>query len=162
MRKAKRVISKTKTYGFNPWVDQFDAINQIMADTGEKESTVLRKLIDEALIARRRKVADKELAIESPVEGGAETLRAIQSLLVRLVGLADKSLRVQDVSLALLQDTLAEARAGRKVSWEQLAVRLKERGLSTKEISKRFEDETVEGKNFSYSTAKEIKRRQKR
>jgi len=61
MRKAKRVISKTKTYGFNPWVDQFDAISQIMADTGEKESTVLRKLIDEALIARRRKVAHEEM-----------------------------------------------------------------------------------------------------
>jgi hypothetical protein len=162
MRKAKRVISKTKTYGFNPWVDQFDAISQIMADTGEKESTVLRKLIDEALIGRRRKIADNELAMETSVKGGAETLRAIQSLLVRLVGLADKSLRVHDVSLALLQDTLAEARAGRKVSWEQLVARLKERGLSTKEISKRFEEETVEGKNFAYSTAKEIKRRQKK
>lgn len=162
MRKAKRVISKTKTYGFNPWIDQFDAISQIMADSGEKESTVLRKLIDEALIARRRKVADKELAMESSVEGGAETLRAIQNLLLRLVGLTDKSLRVQDVSLALLQDTLAEARAGRKVSWQQLAAGLKERGLSTKEISRRFEDETDDAKKFAYSTAKEIKSRQKR
>jgi len=51
MRKPKRVISKTKVYGFNPWMDQLDAINQIIADTGEKESTVLRKLIDEALTA---------------------------------------------------------------------------------------------------------------
>lgn len=162
MRKAKRVISKTKTYGFNPWVDQFDAIKQIMADTGEKESTVLRKLIDEALIARRRKVADKELAVESSVGGGPETLRAIQDLLVRLVGLTDKSLRVQDVSLALLQDTLAEARAGRKVSWQQLVARLKEQGLNTKEISKRFDDETGDAKRFAYSAAKEIKSRQKR
>lgn len=162
MRKAKRVISKTKTYGFNPWVDQFDAINQIMADTGEKESTVLRKLIDEALIARRRKTADKELAVESSEEGGTETLRAIQNLLIKLVGLTDKSLRVQDVSLALLQDTLAEARAGRKVSWEQLVAKLKEQGLSTKEISKRFADETVDAKNFAYVNAKEIKGRQKK
>ena len=38
-------------------------------------------------------------------------------------------MRVQDVGLALLQDTLAEARAGRKVSWEQLASNLKERRL---------------------------------
>jgi hypothetical protein len=162
MRKAKRVISKTKTYGFNPWVDQFDAINQIMADTGEKESTVLRKLIDEALIARRRKTADKELAVASSEEGGAETLRAIQTLLIKLVGLTDKSLRVQDVSLALLQDTLAEARAGRKASWEQLVAKLKEQGLSTREISKRFEDETVDAKNFAYGNAKEIKGRQKK
>ena len=162
MRKAKRVISKTKTYGFNPWVDQFDAINQIMADTGEKESTVLRKLIDEALIARRRKTADKELAVESSEEGGTETLRAIQTLLIKLVALTDKSLRVQDVSLALLQDTLAEARAGRTVSWEQLVAKLKEQGLSTKEISKRFADETLDAKNFAYGNAKEIKGRQKK
>lgn len=162
MRKAKRVISKTKTYGFNPWVDQFDAISQIMADAGEKESTVLRKLIDEALIARRRKTADKELAVESSEEGGTETLHAIQRLLIKLVGLTDKSLRVQDVSLALLQDTLAEARAGRKVSWEQLVAKLKERGLSSRDISKRFEDETVDAKNFAYGTAKEIKGRQRK
>jgi hypothetical protein len=162
MRKAKRLISKTKTYGFNPWVDQFDAISQIMSDTGEKESTVLRKLIDEALIARRRKIADDDLAIESTDEGAAGTLRAIQTLLVKLVGQSEKSLRVQDVGLALLQDTLAEARAGRKVGWEQLVSRLKERGLNTKEISKRFEEETIEAKDFAYSTAKEIKSRQKK
>jgi hypothetical protein len=78
MRKAKRVISKTKTYEINPWVDQFDAISQIMADTGEKESTVLRKLIDEALIARRRKIAHEEVE-KGLAEGSAsETLVAIQ------------------------------------------------------------------------------------
>jgi hypothetical protein len=160
MRKAKRIISKTKTYGFNPWVDQFDAISQIMADSGEKESTVLRKLIDEALVARRRKIADDDLAIESTDEGAAGTLRAIQTLLVKLVQQSEKSLRVQDVGLALLQDTLAEARAGRKVSWEHLASKLKERGLSAKDLSRRFDDETAEAKDFAYGTAKEIKSRQ--
>jgi hypothetical protein len=50
MKKSKRVISKSKTYGFNPWVAQVDAIRQIMEETGAKaESVVLRKLIDEAL-----------------------------------------------------------------------------------------------------------------
>jgi hypothetical protein len=47
MRK-KRVISKSKTYGFNPYLDQIDTINQIMKGTGEEtESVLLRKLVDE-------------------------------------------------------------------------------------------------------------------
>ena len=162
MRKAKRVISKTKTYGFNPWVDQFDAIRQIMADTGEKESTVLRKLIDEALIARRRKVAHEEVDKGLSEGSASETLQAIQALLVKLVQQGETSLRVQDVSLALLQDMFAETRAGRKAAWELLASGLKEKGVSNAEIKKRFDTETNEARNFAYSTAKEIKRQQKK
>jgi hypothetical protein len=64
--------------------------------------------------------------------------------------------------LALLQDTLAEARAGRKVSWEQLASNLKERGLSAKDLRRRFDDETAEARDFAYSAAKEIKDSQTR
>ena len=49
-------MAKAKVYCFGPWVDQVDAINQIMKDTGDKnESAVLRKLVDEALDARRKK-----------------------------------------------------------------------------------------------------------
>ena len=49
-------MAKAKVYGFSPWVDQVDAINQIVKDTGDKnESALLRKLVDEALDARRRK-----------------------------------------------------------------------------------------------------------
>ena len=33
MRK-RRVMAKAKVYGFSPWVDQVDAINQIMKETG--------------------------------------------------------------------------------------------------------------------------------
>jgi hypothetical protein len=52
----RRVMAKAKVYGFSPWVDQVDAINQIMRVTGEgNESAVLRKLVDEALDARRKK-----------------------------------------------------------------------------------------------------------
>ena len=41
-----------KSYGFSPWVDQVDTINQIMKDNGERnESALLRKLVDEALDA---------------------------------------------------------------------------------------------------------------
>ena len=56
MRKSKRALAKSKMYGFNPWVDQVDAIKQIMEETGQKaEAVLLRELIDEALLARRKK-----------------------------------------------------------------------------------------------------------
>ena len=142
MRKPKRVISKTKVYGFNPWMDQLDAINQIIADTGEKESTVLRKLIDEALTARHRRIADQDLAEPSSGEGTPDALRAVQKLLEEMVRQGHTSLRMQDVSLALLQDTLAEARAGRELTWEENASALKEEGMSKKQISERFEAHT--------------------
>ena len=32
----KRVMAKAKVYGFSPWVDQVDAINQIIKETGER------------------------------------------------------------------------------------------------------------------------------
>jgi hypothetical protein len=32
----RRVMAKAKVYGFSPWVDQVDAINQIMKGTGER------------------------------------------------------------------------------------------------------------------------------
>jgi len=52
----RRVMAKAKVYGFSPWVNQVNAINQIMRDTGERnESAILRKLVDEALDARRKK-----------------------------------------------------------------------------------------------------------
>jgi len=60
-RKGKRKLSRTKTYGFNPWLDQIDSINTLMyRNAGVKESVILRKLIDEALEARRHD-ATKEL-----------------------------------------------------------------------------------------------------
>jgi hypothetical protein len=59
--------------------------------------------------------------------------------------------------LALLQDTLAEARAGRKASWDHLTSKLKERGLSVRDLCQRFDDETTEARDFAYTTAKELK-----
>jgi hypothetical protein len=160
MRKPKRVISKTKTYGFNPWMDQLDAINQIIADTGEKESTVLRKLIDEALSARHRRIADQDLAEHSSADGAPDALRAIQKLLEELVRQGHTSLRMQDVSLALLQDTLAEARAGRELIWDERASALKDGGQTKKQISERFEAHTHRSRDFAYNMAKEIKSQQ--
>ena len=61
MRKARRKISHGKMYGFHPWQDQVDAVDLIVKETGMSESIVLRKLLDEALVARRRLIADQEL-----------------------------------------------------------------------------------------------------
>lgn len=147
-------------YGFNPWVDQIDHINQLVAESGANEATVLRKLIDEALMARRRRVFDEQLeepSSEQPVSG---QLQAVERLLAKLVLQEEVSLRVQDVSLALLQDTLAETRAGRKATWEQVSSHLKERGLTRTDISKRFDDETKAAKNFAYGLARDLKRQQ--
>lgn len=149
-------------YGFNPYADQVDNINRIVAQSGENEATVLRKLIDEALIARRRKIADEELETKPAGESRSGTLQEIQALLIKLVRQGETSLRVQDVSLALLQDMFAESRAGRKAAWEQIASGLKEKGMSSAEIKKRFEAETDEARSFAYSAAKEIKRQQKK
>lgn len=149
-------------YGFNPYADQVDHINRIVAQSGENEATVLRKLIDEALIARRRKVADEELGTKTAGESPAETLQAIQTLLIKLVRQGETSLRVQDVSLALLQDMFAETRAGRKAAWELIVSGLKEKGMSNAEVRKRFDAETDDARNFAYSAAKEIKRQQKK
>ena len=161
MKKSRRKITRLKMYGFNPFADQVASIDQLVAKSGENEATVLRKLI-EALISRRRKDADEELD-KGPAEGSAsETLQAIQALLVKLVRQGETSLRVQDVSLALLQDMFAETRAGRKAAWELLASGLKEKGVSNAEIKKRFDTETNEARDFAYSAAKEIKRQQKK
>jgi hypothetical protein len=157
MRKGKRTISKSKTYGFQPWADQIDAINVIIAKTGAKEATILRKLVDEALAARRSKDAKIELEETPATTGIAATLETIETLLLKIIRQGDTSLRTQDISLALLQDTLAEARAGRRVAWQSLTSGLKDEGLSPTDINDRFEKETAEAKRFAYGVAKEIK-----
>ena len=162
MRKSKRIIAKAKTYGFHPWADQVDAVNQLVIETKETESTVLRKLVDEALVARRRQSSDAELFGAPSNEGVAETLLAVQTLLLKLVRQGDTSLRMQDVTLALLQDTMAEARAGRKASWELGVAALRDDGLSPTQIAKRFEAETAEAKDFAYGAAQELKKQQDR
>ena len=160
MRK-RRVISKSKTYGFNPWVDQIDAINQIMRETGETtESVLLRELVDEALNARRKKGESTPLADESHHESSG-SLRTIENLLMRLVRQGDTSLRIQDVSLALLQDVLAEAHATRRISWESLVLpRLREEGVDGNELEQRFMQQAEQAKNYAYGLAERIKQSQ--
>ena len=156
MRK-RRVISKSKTYGFNPWMDQIDTINQIMRETGEKkESVLLRKLVDEALDARRKKSQSLPLTDQSDNEFG-DRLQRIESLLMSLIRQGDTSLRVQDVCLALLQDALAEAHATHKISWEFVAVpRLRDEGVGMNDLDDRFRLQSDEAKNYAYGLAERI------
>src|SRR5215203_5827775 len=131
-------MAKAKVYGFSPWVDQVDAINQIMKDTGERnESSVLRKLVDEALDARRKKSQSAPLTENSDHAG--VRLETIESLLMHLVRHADTSFRIHDVCLALLQDILAEAYATRRLLWESLVLpQLRAEGIDVNELKSRF------------------------
>ncbi|HEV8429358.1 MAG TPA: hypothetical protein VGQ41_15765 [Pyrinomonadaceae bacterium] len=160
MRK-RRAISKAKTYGFNPWMDQIDTINQIMKETGEtRESVLLRKLVDEALAARRKKSQSLPLIDESENEQG-DRLQTIESALMRLVRQATTSLRIQDVCLALLQDVLAEAHATHRMSWDFVAApRLRDDGIDVNEVEQRFKLQADQAKNYAYGVAARIKKSQ--
>jgi hypothetical protein len=161
MRNKTRLISKSKSYGFNPWVDQVDAINQIMKETGERtESVLLRKLVDEALEARRKKRLSVPLTEQSDLETG-ERLQTIENLLMRLVRQGDTSLRIQDVCLALQQDVLAEAHAALRVSWESLVMpQLREKGIDGNESEQRFMLQMDRAKDYAYGLAERIKQSQ--
>ena len=146
-------------YGFNPWVDQIDQVNLLVSQTGETESIVLRKLLDEALTARRRKAMDEELEA-SEGHTVADSLQRIEALLTRLLQQGDTSYRMHDVALALVQDTLAEARAGRNLIWKQMAPALKEQGLNAKQVAQKFDEDTDEAKDFAYGAAQDLKKQQ--
>jgi hypothetical protein len=156
----RRVMAKAKVYGFSPWVDQVDAINQIIKDTGDKnESALLRKLVDEALDARRKKSRSTPLAEES--DSADVRLKTIESLLMRFVRQGHVSLRIENVCLALLQDVLAEAYATRQLLWESLVVpQLRATGIDVKELERRFALAEARAKNFAYGLAQETKQSQ--
>ena len=153
-------MAKAKVYGFSPWVDQVDAINQIMKDAGDKnESALLRKLVDEALDARRKKIRSAPLTEESDHAG--VRLETIESLLIRLVRQGEISLRIEDVCLALLQDVLAEAYATRRLLWESLVLpQLRDAGIDSNELERRFVLQDNQAKNYAYGEAERIKESQ--
>ena len=128
-------MAKAKIYGFSPWVDQVDAINQIMKDTGERnESAVLRKLVDEALDARRKKSQSAPLIEKS--DRADVRLETIESLLIRIIHQEDTSFRIHDVCLVLLQDILAETYATRRLLWESVVLpQLRDAGIDVNELS---------------------------
>ena len=160
MRTKKRTLVTNKVYGFNPWMDQLLAINQIMESTGQKsEAPIIRDLIDEALTARRRKTSAIESTAQStPTPEVTESLQTIQTLLLRLIEQGQTDFQIESLSLELLQETLAEARAGRMGLWETLAVpALKAQGKGTQEIARLLENQSSEGKNFAYGLAEEVR-----
>ena len=152
-------MAKSKVYGFSPWVDQVDAINQIMKDTGERnESALLRKLVDEALEARRKESKSAPIAEQENARVSSET---IESLLMRLVDHADVSFRIDDICLALLQDVLAEAHATRRLVWESLVLpQLRDAGIDVNELERRFALQEAQAKNYAYGLAVRIKESQ--
>ena len=153
-------MAKAKVYGFSPWVDQVDAINQIMKDTGDKnESALLRKLVDEALDARRRKSRSAPLTEES--DSADIRLETIESLLMRIVRQGGVSLRIEDVCLALLQDVLAETYATRRLLWESSVLpQLRAAGIDVNELESRFALAEARAKNYAYGCAEQIKQSQ--
>ena len=152
-------MAKAKVYGFSPWVDQVDAINQIMKDTGDKnESALLRKLVDEALDARRKK---SESAPLTEQDHAGVRLETIESLLMRVVRQGDVSLRIEDVCLALLQDVLAEAYATRRLLWESLVLpQLRATTVDVNELESRFAIAEARAKNYAYGLAEQTKQSQ--
>jgi hypothetical protein len=156
MRKARRKISHGKMYGFHPWQDQVDAVDLIVKETGVSESIVLRKLLDEALVARRRLIADQEVANPSERKT-AKSSTTLEDLILRIIKQNSTSLRMQDITLALVQETLAETRAGRNLDWEQVAGSLEEQGLNQTQIEQRFKNETEAAKDFAYGVAQSVK-----
>jgi len=164
MKKNRRQILTTKVYGFNPWLDQVSSINQIMEQTAQKsEAGLLRDLIDEALVARRRKARPLELPEQLPVQGSAEILETIQSLLLRIIGQGERTLRAQGVSFMLTQETLAQAHAGRKLVWDLfMKADLRQREISEEEIAKSFDEQSEEAREYAYSLAEEFTKGQTR
>ena len=156
----RRVRAKAKIYGFNPWVDQVDAINQTMKDTGERnESALLRKLVDEALDARRKKRQLPPLTEKSDNAGAS--LETIESLLMRLVRQGDTSFRIDDVCLVLLQNALAESYATRRLLWESLVLpQLRDAGNDVNELQRQFLLQGDRAKDDAYGLAQQIKQSQ--
>ena len=152
-------MAKAKVYGFAPWVDQVDAINQIMKDTGERnESALLRKLVDEALDARRKK---SESAPLTEQDNAGVRLETIETLLMRIVRRGDVSLRIEDVCLALLQAILAEAYATRRLVWESLVLpQLRDAGIDMNELERRFVLQEDQAHDYAYRLALQFKESQ--
>jgi hypothetical protein len=158
--RRKRALLK-KVTSFNLYADQWAQIQAIMEGSrAEKEAPVLRELIDEALGARRRKFVRQDQEETPTANLEVEVLETIRLLMVKLLDRSKMCLRVDGVNLGLLQETLAEVRAGRKCVWERLAIpSLREQGYNEEHISSLFEEDTASAKDFAYALAEEIRQR---
>lgn len=158
--RRKRALLK-KVTSFNLYADQWAQIQGIMEGTkAQKEAPVLRELLDEALAARRRKFTRQEQEEQTATLNLEDVLEAIRMLATTLLRESKTCLRVDGINLGLLQETLAEARAGRKCVWDRLVVpSLRERGYSTEEISNLFDEDTARAEDFSYALAEETRKK---
>lgn len=158
-RSTKRALTKRVT-SINFYVDQATQIQAIMEATGTTmEAPLVRQLVDEALAARRRKLVSLETPTQRPpVQDSSEILETIQTLLLRIIGQGETDYRIGSISLELLQEALAEARAARLDLWEHLvAPHLKETGKSTQDIDELLKARTKETQDHAYGLAMEIK-----
>lgn len=147
-----------KSRPYNLYADQWAQIQAIMEGMrAQKEAPILRELLDEALAARRRKFVRQEQEEQTATLNLEDVLETIRMLTTKLLRESKSCLRVDGVNLGLLQETLAEARAGRKCVWERLVVpSLRERGYSAEEISNLFDEDPAKAKDFAYALAQEI------
>ncbi|HKO41789.1 MAG TPA: hypothetical protein VJU84_00740 [Pyrinomonadaceae bacterium] len=160
MRTKKRTLLTTKVYGFNPWMDQVTAINELMDSLGQKsEAPIIRDLIDEALAARRRRSTALETKAATPPDPDlGSKLDTTQAVLLKLIAQGGVTFDMLSVTLELVQEALLEARIGRIMLWETLAApALRERGKSPVEIDELVETYVEDGKDYSYGLAEEIK-----
>jgi len=159
-RSTKRTLVKRIT-SLNLYVDQEVQIKALMEASGsQKEAPLVRQLVDEALAARRRKSVQRvEAEPPPPTQDFSQTLQTIETLLLRLVGQGETTFRIQSVSLELLQETLAEAHAGKVSLWEFfLTSVLRDKGRSVGEIAKLFDAQNSQAKSFAYGLAEDLKK----
>lgn len=160
LRGSRRGLTK-KVTSINFYVDQATQIQAIMEATGEtKEAPLVRRLVDEALAARRRKsVQSEEAEPPPPTQDDSETLQTIQTLLLRLIGQAQRTFQMQSVSLELQQEAIVEARSGKMNVWEFLvAPGLGDKGKSIREIAELLDGQDEDAKDYAYGLAEEIKK----
>lgn len=160
LRGSRRGLTK-KVTSINFYVDQATQIQAIMEATGEtKEAPLVRRLVDEALAARRRKsVQSGEAEPPPPTQDDSETLQTIQTLLLRLIGQAQRTFQMQSVSLELQQEAIVEARSGKMNVWEFLvAPGLGDKGKSIREIAELLDGQNEDAKDYAYGLAEEIKK----
>jgi hypothetical protein len=121
----------------------------------------MRELLDEALAARRRKAAGLAQEPSPPVQGLAENLQTIQTLLLKLIAQGQTGLKIQGLSLELLQETMAEAHVGRALLWDELVVPLLTgRGMTPEDMARHLTDQTSKAKDHAYALADEIRNTQ--
>lgn len=160
--KSNRRVLEKKVTSFNLYLDQAHQIQAIMESTGAtKDAPVMRELLDEALAARRRKTAGLAQEPQPSVQGLAENLQSIQTLLLKLIAQGQTALKVQGLSLELLQETLAEAHVGRIILWNELVLPLLTgRGMTSEDVARHLAVQTGEAKDHAYTMADEIRRTQ--